>query len=239
MRIRPAAIGLSLLLASNAWADLRSFDVDFRYRQEVFDALDELLVSNPQFSSPGTVSGRVELLPSGQILVNAAPSTLDQVEQLIDAIRKSSVEAAPRVTLRYWAVLGSRATGNAPNNIGVAPPPVLNDVLTELKRLNGDVTFRLLGTAAVTSDSGQHGQIDAPTISVEQIANVQRDMLNAYMRMQLEVDNPKPGDSRVTVGEVELRTTLKRGEFVVLGESQAQIGTLDGPVFYIVHWAGE
>ena len=41
------------------------------------------------------------------------------------------------------------------------PPPVLNDVLTELKRLNGDLTFRVIGTAAVTSDSGKSGEVTA------------------------------------------------------------------------------
>jgi hypothetical protein len=38
------------------------------------------------------------------------------------------------------------------------------------------------------------------------------------------------------VGQLEVRTSLKRGEFVVLGEGSQQINGTDGTLFYIVHW---
>jgi hypothetical protein len=40
----------------------------------------------------------------------------------------------------------------------------------------------------------------------------------------------------MSLGSISLRTTLNRGEFVVLGENHVQAGGIDGPVFYIVHW---
>ena len=248
MRIRLAAIALLFAISSNARADLRTFDVDFRYRQEVYDALRDLLVNDPQNLAPGMVAGRVELLASGQILVNAAPTTLDQVEQLIEAIRERPVEATPRVSLRYWAVLGTAAPSSSAKAIGTGPPPVLNDVLAELKRLNGDLTFRVLGSAAVTTDSGQEGEVTANTMSVTQVTQVQGEMLNAYMRINVQGTAPPPNlpaqftvvPAQITIDEIELRATLRRGEFVVLGESQMQGGDAGGgPVFYIVHWANE
>jgi hypothetical protein len=239
MRIRLAAIALLFSISSTAWADLRVFDVEPRYQQEVYEALKGVLVSNPQFMAPGTTFGNVELLASGQIMVNAGAETLTQVEQVIKAIRERPVAAAPRVSLRYWAVLGTRAPANTANQIGAPPPPVLNDVLTELRRLNGDLTFRVIGSAAVTSDSGQSGEVSGTPMSVAQVAHVQGDMLNAYMSIQLHgTPTQVTIVGQVTISsELKLRTTLKRGEFVVLGENQLQGGGLDGPVFYIVHWA--
>jgi hypothetical protein len=94
-----------LLLSSNAWADLRTYDVDPQYRQELYSALRSIL-------DPTGITmkayGRVELLPSGQILVNASPETLVQVEAVLQAIRARPVTPTPRAALRYWAVLGSR-----------------------------------------------------------------------------------------------------------------------------------
>ena len=37
-------------------------------------------------------------------------------------------------------------------------------------------------------------------------------------------------------GEIGVQTTLRRGEFVVLGQSEVVGGGLDGPLFFIVHW---
>jgi hypothetical protein len=239
------ALSLSLLAAGNAWADLRTFDVGLQHQQEVFAAIRNVL--NREVVGDFNSNGSASLLPNGQILVNAQPQVLAQLEQVVQAIRERPVAAAPRVMLRYWAVLGSRAAG--PNNFGVAPPPVLNDVLAELKRLNGGVTFRVIGTAAVTTDSGQEGEVTADTMSVKQEAQVQGDALNAYMRINVQgLMTPDASTPRIAVqgqnspprfpiGEIELRTSLERGEFVVLGESQAQGNGLDGPVFYIVHWA--
>jgi hypothetical protein len=45
--------------------------------------------------------------------------------------------------------------------------------------------------------------------------------------------------SEFHIGTLTVRTALQRGEFVVLGESAVQAPNLEGPVFYIVHWANE
>jgi hypothetical protein len=231
-RIRLAVVALCLA-SGNAWADLRIFDVGVQHQQEVFDALRHAL--NPAAVGGGNPYGTVQRLPDGQILVNAQPQTLTQVEQIVNAIRARPVAAAPRVTLRYWAVLGARNQGNAADAIGSPPPPALNDVLTELKRLNGDLAFRVIGSAAVTSDSGQNGEVEGSTMNVSQVARVQGDALNADLRINVEVRVPD-GDS-FDIADLTIRTTLERGEYVVLAENQLQAPGLDGPVFYIVHWA--
>jgi hypothetical protein len=233
-RLRLPVIALTLLISSNAWADLKTYDVDPQYRQEIYAALQRILTPQGQ-----PTQGRVELLPSGQILVNASPETLEQVEQVLQAIRNRPAAAAPRVALRYWGVLGTRAQGSAADTVGSPPPAVLNDVLGELRRLHGELTFRVIGTAAVATNSGQHGEVQGTTLSVEQTAHVQGDTLNAEISMVLSghaLSDAPPPIGNVRFGSLSLRTTLGRGEFVVLGESHVQAGGIDGPVFYIVRW---
>jgi hypothetical protein len=234
-------VGIVALLAagaSSAWADLRTFDVGLQHQQEIFSALRNVLNDHPELQSPGIQTyGRVQLLPNGQILVNAEPEALVQLEQVIRAIRERPVAAAPRVTLRYWAVLGSRAEPNAANGIGLPPPPVLNDVLTELRRLNGELTYRVIGTATVVTESGQFGEVEGMTLSVKQTAYAQGNDLSASIEMVLRGRTPLPADDAFHVGTLKVQTSIQGGEFLVLGESAAQGGGLNGSVFYIVHWA--
>jgi hypothetical protein len=227
----PVVAALSLLVSNAALADLRTFDVDPQYQQEVFTALRRILT--PDEGKIPAVNGRVELLPSGQILVNADAATLEQVDKVLEAIRKGSAAATPRVVLRYWAVLGDDRTANSPRP---PMPPALNDVLAELKRIHGDLMFRVLGTAAVSTNSGQFGAAHGWPLTVEQTAHVQGDTLNAAISMELTGMAPNTvGNSQV--GNLVVSTTLERGEFVVLGEGHIEFaGGNGGPVFYIVQW---
>jgi hypothetical protein len=242
-RIRLLAVAVLLPLSSNARADLKTYDVAPEYQQEIYTALNSILNSSAPGMVNGASYGRVQQLPSGQILVNAEPETLQQVEQVLGAIRTRSAAAAPRATLRYWGVLGVAANATAANTVGSPPPAVLNDVLGELRRLHGELTFRVIGAAAVVTTSGQYGKLDGATLSVEQTAHVQGDTLNAEISMSL-VGSAPPPIGLFNGGDLELRTTLQRGEFVVLGESYFQSGAIEpspgpvisGPIFYIVHW---
>ena len=221
-RLRLPAFALALSIASNAWADLKTYDVDPQYSQEIFAALKNVLEGQ----------GRVQQLPSGQILVNAAPETLAQVDQVLQALRARPATASPRVELQYWAVLGSRGAGANPP--GTAPPSALNEVITELKRMHGDLQFRVLGTTSLTTQSGQRGEIGGSPLHVDQTTFVQGDTLNARIEMMLTsmVPNGPPPNM------LEVGTSLRRGEFIVLGQSELVGGGLDGPVFFIVHGPG-
>jgi hypothetical protein len=231
MRIRFLIIGFVMLFSSNAWADLRTFDVDPRYSQEIFRALQNILTPTGNPLVP--TQGHVQLLPSGQILVNASPEALEQVEQVLQAIRSRRVDAAPRVELRYWAVLGSReSVANPP---GAPVPSVLGPVLAELERLHGDLTFRVIGAASLTTESGQLGTVDGTTLDVAHTAYAQGESLNARINMELR-NSGQLGPETALRGEIEVQTALRRGEFVVLGQSELVGGGLDGPVFFIVHW---
>jgi hypothetical protein len=237
-RIRLPAIALGFLISSSAWADLRTYDVDFQYRQEVLEALQGTLITDPSFVlSSGGRYGRVRLLPSGQLLVEAAPDTLDQVEQVIRAIKARPVAPAPRVSLRYWVLIGTSPSVNTPQQstpVVIAAdaqsttpvPSMLTGVLDELKRAHGELTFRVLGTAAVASESGQGGAVNGVPLNVRQRAYVQGQTLNASINLELK----QYGSS------IAVDATLARGEFLVLGENTLQDSGLYATLFYIVHW---
>jgi len=239
-RTRLLAIGLPLLIASNAWADLRTYDVDSQYRQEVFAALNSVLIADPNLASGASSYGRVQLLPSGQILVDAEPDTLVQIEAVLKAIKERPATAAPRVSLRYWVVLGSPpGTTMTATPDSTRPPSGLQEVLTELKQFHGELAFRVIGAAAVVTESGQQGEVEGNPLSVEQTAYVQGKTVNANIGMSLERVDPTNPIQGFFEGELEVRATLQRGEFVVLGESTLQGGGLDGTLFYIVYWPAE
>ena len=233
--IRLAVTLLLTLVATSAWADLRTYDVPPQYQQEIYTALARVL------NTGGQPTGGVQLLPSGQILVNASPETLQQVEAVLQTIRARPSEATPRAALRYWAVLGSRDAGANPP--GTAPPSVLGAVLGELRRMHGDLTFRVLGTAALVTESGEEGLVDGMPLDVEQQAFVQGDRMNAELDLRLTGLGTPDGDMALLhIGSLSVHTSLRRGEFVVLGEGELherQGAGFDGVVFYIVHWPEE
>ena len=142
--------------------------------------------------------------------------------------KRSAIAPPPRRRRAWICVTGpcsaaARAVANPP---GTPTPSSLNDVLAELERLHGDLQFRVIGTAALTSDSGQQGEVSGMTLEVEQTAFVQGDTLNATIRMSLEGRRSfVPIDQEeFQLGSVEVRTALRRGEFVVLGQSDRVVG---------------
>jgi hypothetical protein len=244
--IRTVAAGAAVLLAKGAWADLRTYEVDVQYQQEVYGALQQTLIANPIDALPGTAYGRVERLPNGQILVDAKPETHEQIERLIAAINERQVGRAPRATLRYWVLLGSHdGTSDA------ASPAILAEVLDELERVHGDLNFEVLGTASLVTESGQSGKASGEPLAVEQRVYVDGNTASAELKLRfvqsgprLTTTQPGPGPTTpfLTVvkpyeGGLELNVTLNGGEFLVLGENTVRTTGLEGTLFYIVQWA--
>lgn len=234
IRNRLLAVAALLPLSATAWADLKTYDVAPEYQQEIYTALNSILNSSAPGMVNGASYGRVQQLPSGQILVNAEAETLQQVEQVLAAIRTQQTAATPRASLRYWAVLGAR-TQPGDNDPGAPPPPALDAALAELRRVHGDLRFRVMGSAALVSASGQRGEVRGTTLGIEQVAFVRDATLNAEISIRLYYTAAQPLGT-IAVGNLSLRTSLEPGEFVVLGESHVQAAGLDGPVFYMVTW---
>jgi hypothetical protein len=232
-----------MAFSANALADLRTYEVDPRNGEEMFRALASILAS-----PNGNVRGSISRLPTGQILIDTTPEMHQQIADVLEAVNTYKAEPTPRVTLQYWAVLGSRgAAGDAET------PAILRNVLDEITQVHGPLSFRLLGNASLVSDSGRTGSSEGE-MTVRQTAYVQDDTLNADLNIALRVnyqatveyvqEDGSPAQRVVRTFEntgITINMSMQRGEFVVVGENTVsndfveKLG-IDGTIFYIVHW---
>lgn len=246
-QIRALILLLGLGMTTGALAEMRAYDVEARYRQEVYTALRGVLSPEGVQSPPG----RIQLLPTGQLLIDTSAEMHVQVAAVLESIKNHQAEATPRVTLRYWAVLGTKGSPQDSSiGAGMEVPSILSDVLDELRRVHGDLAFRLVGNATLVSESGQEGDLSGETLNISQRAYVQESKLNVELAIRFEytVDiggfrgsgEPLPLLQRFRQG-VKLNTSLEPDEFVVVGEntirnSDRVTGAIDGTIFYIVQW---
>jgi hypothetical protein len=251
--LRALILLLGMSMASGALAELRTYDVDARYRQEVYSALSNVLNPGrgPQFST-----GVVSLLPTGQLLVDTSAELHEQVAAVLESIKNHQVEATPRVTLRYWTVFGTKdSPQNSTIGEGSEVPEILSGVLDELRRVHGDLSFRLYGNATLVSESGQSSNLSGDTLNIQQLAYVQQSMLNVELSINfiysVEINQTPASDdgqrsSFATIQRfnqgVSLNTSLEPNEFVVVGENTIRSSDrvadgIDGTAFYIVQWS--
>jgi hypothetical protein len=235
------ALILLLCMAFSANAQIqtcefRTYDVAPDYREEVYGVLQRVLL-------PSSLACQVELLPTGQILINGTPTGHEQVAVVLEEIRRHQAEPTPRVTLQYWVVLGTRMAAS-----GGETPAALDDVLDEVRAVHGPLSFRVLGNATLVTDSGMSGQASGG-LRINQMAYVQGTRLQARLAISFFYTRAMPANGQIEVfqsggGEnqgIELNTSMEQGEFVVVGENSITDlldgqSSVDGTVFYIVHW---
>lgn len=247
-RFRILLVLLGLLSASKALADLQIYEVDSQYREEVFRALRGVLTPEN-----GLVAGQIQMLPTGQILIDTNAQRHGQIAAILEEIASYQAEATPRVMLRYWAVLGSHeAQQNLPATAETAVPPVLSDVLAELERVHGDLEFRLIGNASLVSESGQEGNLSGNPLTIRQTARVQGSTLNASLSIDYRYtaiigqyqgnEGAQPFTTQQMFQQsIRIDTSIAANEFVVVGESTVRpntsnAGEIAGTIFFIVHW---
>ena len=246
--VRLLILLVCMAFSANSLADLKTYDVDPRNGEEVYRALASIL---GPVRENGVPAGMISRLPTGQILIDTTPQMHEQIAAVLEAVENYEAEPTPRVTLQYWAVLGTRGGAAAAET-----PSILGNVLNEIRQIHGPLTFRLLGNASLVSDSGRLGESNGEMI-IRQTAHAQGDSLNADLRISLYVRYETPVEfvsqdgtrtqrvntSTENIG-VTINMSMQRGEFVVLGENTVsneftdKTG-LDGTVFYIVHWPRE
>ena len=231
-----------MVFSANALADIKVYDVNPSYVDEVYDVLQNVIRPGPDNPNP-----LVQLLPSGQILVNTTPELHQQVVAVLDAI--GDADPTPRVRLQYWVLLGTDEAAGAE-----ATPDVLDDVIRELRQAHGPLSFRLLGNASLVTDSGMDGAAQGD-LTVRQTAYVQGTKLHAELMIsfsyfvttgqyQVESDEGQVNPFQTREGKrqgLELNTSMEQGEFLVVGENSVNDnidgrGQVDGTLFYIVHW---
>lgn len=221
MRIRRLLVlGLIGVWSSQTAAEIQIYDVAPQYRQEVASLLAEMITPEADPNRYPDLYGRVRLLATGQILVDASTNRHAEIARLIEALESGSVEASPTITLRYWVVFGEPG-GQDSSQL----PAELADPLRELDAAQGPFGFTLLDSATLTSGAGQGAVLESENIEIVQEIYPNGDRINAELVIENEFQ------------ELVVQIALNRGEFVVLGNSTitSEDGTR-GTLATIVQW---
>jgi RNA polymerase sigma-70 factor, ECF subfamily len=216
-----ALIGLSLLAAMAARAETRLYNIDSRNAQEIAEALEDVVrVKCLPTRVPGTeliqAACHVELLPTGQIIVEAPPEAHAQIAEVLKAIAEHDAVPTPRVTLRYWVISGSRdGRGGAETPSGLAP------VFAQLRRLHDDLSFTVEESASLTTESGTSARSETGTLDVSNVIRANGDSVRAEIRLEF-AKLPGPACAQQSCNpfkqDLGLTVTIRRGEYLVLGE---------------------
>jgi hypothetical protein len=213
----------AILATGTAEAELKAYDVDARYRQEVFTALRNVLQNNV---NPVEAKGEVAMLPTGQVLVDAPDDVQAQVAAVLDAIaEKAAAEpeksaASPNTLLRYWVLFGIPGQPQA-----AAVPGVLEGVVRELQNVHGEMSFSVLDTASLSSSPNDQGHLETDTLEISQQLLPADDVLNATIFIEHEYQ------------ELTAKIALRRGEYTVLSESSVENDEgQKGLLAFVVNW---
>jgi hypothetical protein len=216
----------SLLLGvcAAASAEIRVYDVEERYRQEVFEALRQILTiqaSEGAFMVMHPNFGRVAMLPTGQILVDASEARHAEIEAVLEAIQRHDPADAPSISLRYWVLFATPAVPDGNDRL----PPMLDSVARELEAAHGDLDFIVRDSATLVGASDSLAVSQSETLEIAQRVRPAGSRINAEIQIQTEFQ------------ELSVKATLERGQFLVLGESaqEDQAGTR-GVIAFVVHW---
>jgi len=245
MRLHTLALLGLLLVAATAAADTAVYDLPAKNAKEIADAIrhvvDARCVTGPSPAPPvNQLMCSVELLPTGQLLVEAPAATQSQIAAVLKAIAARNAAPAPRATLQYWVIYGAPGKPDAAD----ASLKGLNAVVQQLKRVHGELGFSVLDTVSITTQSGTSGGSRGGSLSVNETLRASGDDVDLAAMLQFA---PRPlfGDLNVNLS---VSVTIKRGEFVVLGERTAvevqgepgkanlDIGQKPGMLFFVVNW---
>ncbi len=245
MKLRlPALIGL-LLIAATAAAETTVYELDPKNATEITRAFNSVLAAQCQQPSVGTNPNacRAELLPTGQLLVTAPDAVQAQVAAALKAIAARNATPTPRVTLEYWVIYGEPRKPNAPN----AALKQLDSVLQQLVRTHGELGFSLLDSTSLTTQSGTSGSARGGALQISQRVGANADSVSVSLQLTYS-----PVRAAATAGADEaaeavaaaavvaqslnLEVTIRRGEYLVLGERTAGEPDRSGKLFFVVHW---
>jgi hypothetical protein len=235
MKLRTLApLGL-LLVAAAAFADTAVYDLDAKNAKEIAGAIDNALRAQCLRTDNGSAfSGcRADLLPTGQLLVEAPPQSQSQIAATLKAISARNAAPTPRVTLQYWVIYG---VPGKPDAADVSLKP-LNAVLQQLERVHGELGFSVQDSATITAQSGTSANAHGGALGINQVVRASGDAVDVAARIEFA---RKP-----VVQNLSVDVSIKRGEFVVLGErtttgtpgkDEPDTAERSGMLFFVVHW---
>jgi len=223
MKLRLTALIGLFLLAGTAVADTVVYELDAKNAREIKEALNVVLAA--QCQQPGFGSNpnacRAELLPTGQLLVTAPDAVQQQVGGVLKTIAARNAAPTPRVTLQYWVIYGEARKPDAAD----AALKQLDSVVQQLKRTHSDLGFSVLDSASLTTQSGTVAKAGGGALQISERVSANADSVNVSLQLTFT-----PAQA------LNLEVTIRRGEYLVLGERSAGEPDKPGKLFFVVHW---
>jgi hypothetical protein len=229
-----------IAFAGSAAADTAVYDLGPNNAKETAESINNAL--HAQCGQPNGTTGavistcRADLLPTGQLLVEAPANSQAKIAEVLKAIAARGAAPTPRITLQYWVISG--APGK-PDAADAALKP-LNPVLQQLEKLHGELGFKVEDSAMLTTQSGTRGQNGGGAFEVIENVRANGDSVNADIRLKFTRFPTAPPAQGVPFAplqsELSMSTVIRRGEYLVLGESKFNTPGESGTLFYVMHW---
>ena len=130
---------------------LKSYEVPERSAKEINETINELLgwrYGNPRKEYPPT--GKANLTPDGQLMVNAPESFHDGMKDFLARLQNAPIEPSPTAEVQYWIVAGRKANARSKLEEFNRIKPALETIQDN----QGNMEFKLLDHI-VTTSSGQ------------------------------------------------------------------------------------
>lgn len=227
MKLRTLAAPALLLLAATASAEVAVYDLDAKNAKEIAAAIANVLQAQCTAGpSPNPVTNQTmchsELLSTGQLLVEAPASSQARIAAVLQTIAARDASPTPTVTLRYWVIYGEPGK---PDDAGLEP---LASVLAQLERVHGELGFSVEDFSGITTQSGANGSAAGGPLQINQTVRANGDSADAAIRLSFS----RPPLSQ----NLNVDVTIRRGEYLVIGERSTGEPDNRGRLFYVVHW---
>jgi hypothetical protein len=211
------------MTAVSVQAEMKVYDVDIQYREELMEILQRLYFY-PEDGEERRRRATVEMLPTGQVLIDASAQTHQEIAGVLKAIEAAKPAGSPTLTLRYWVLSGR------PNEPDAADGGLrmLGPVLKQLEEVHGELGFSVDASLGLTGESGIQTEAGGKPLFVQQLAITDGSTMNLKLELGHENNQMQQG--------VATSLTMQQGEYVVLGERSEAVDGKPGMLFYVVHW---
>ncbi len=217
---------ISLSLAANA--EIRLYEVTQGLEMPINEALAAVLSLPDEKGNP---SGVIELLPTGQLLVNTTPQLHTDIATLIEALENASLPAERNYLIKFWVIFvpDSNETVLTQQRL-----PDDQQLLSALSQRYDDRSMQLLMQASANSIASRNVSLNLPQGGVSFSLRAGKSGLSIFTDVMIKPSNDltlKRGSNWNNVQAV-----LQPNEYLVLAESQQMLEQQPGKLLLVIQW---